>query len=87
MNKLFILLSIAGGIFSLPIANTVPAYSTTSVVTVVAAHIAVNNSVDNKKYDRKNCPVCKGKGWYISGDKITKVDCGYCEDKATQPNH
>jgi hypothetical protein len=32
-----------------------------------------------KKYPRKDCPVCKGKGWYISGDKISKVDCGYCE--------
>lgn len=32
-----------------------------------------------KKYNRKDCPVCDGKGWYISGDKISKVDCGYCE--------
>jgi hypothetical protein len=24
--------------------------------------------------------VCKGKGWYISGDGIKKVDCGYCEE-------
>jgi hypothetical protein len=33
-----------------------------------------------KKYPRKDCPVCKGKGWYISGDGIAKVDCGYCEE-------
>ena len=32
-----------------------------------------------KKYKRSECPVCKGKGWYISGDKIQRVDCGYCE--------
>ena len=32
-----------------------------------------------KKYKRAECPVCKGKGWYISGDKIQRVDCGYCE--------
>jgi len=32
-----------------------------------------------KRYKRKDCPVCKGKGWYISGDGIKKVDCGYCE--------
>ena len=32
-----------------------------------------------KKYKRSQCPVCKGKGWYISGDGIEKVNCGYCE--------
>jgi hypothetical protein len=38
-----------------------------------------------KKYKRSECPVCKGKGWYISGDKITEVPCGYCEpDKKTE---
>ena len=30
------------------------------------------------KYKRKDCPVCKGKGWYLSGDGLAKVDCGYC---------
>jgi len=39
---------------------------------------AIHNS-PTKKYKRKDCPVCKGKGWYISGDDIKKVDCGYCE--------
>ena len=34
----------------------------------------------DKKYPRKDCPVCKGKGWYISGDGIARVDCGYCEE-------
>lgn len=37
-----------------------------------------------KKYKRKDCPVCKGKGWYISGDDITKVPCGYCEEEKGQ---
>jgi hypothetical protein len=32
-----------------------------------------------KKYLRKNCPVCKGTGKYLSGDGIKMVDCGYCE--------
>jgi hypothetical protein len=32
-----------------------------------------------KKYPRKNCPVCKGTGKYLSGDGIKMVDCGYCE--------
>jgi hypothetical protein len=31
------------------------------------------------KYKRKDCPVCKGKGYYISGDGILKIDCTYCE--------
>ena len=43
------------------------------------------------KYKRKDCPVCKGKGWYISGDGIKKVECGYCEPDNSQvqtaPNH
>ena len=28
---------------------------------------------------RMDCPVCKGKGWYISGDGIEKIECQYCE--------
>ena len=32
-----------------------------------------------KKYKRKDCPVCKGTGKYLSGDGIKMVDCGYCE--------
>ena len=55
-------------------------YSTTSVVTLVGAKIAASQKdVPVKKYKRKDCPVCKGKGWYISGDGIAKVSCGYCE--------
>ena len=43
-------------------------YSTTSVVTLVGAKIsAEQKETVVKKYKRKDCPVCKGKGWYISG--------------------
>ena len=31
------------------------------------------------KYKRSKCPVCKGKGWYLSGDGIKHIECGYCE--------
>lgn len=60
---------------------------TTAAVTLVGGVIKTSHG-DNvqKKYKRKDCPVCKGQGWYISGDKITKVNCGYCEeDKKAQP--
>jgi hypothetical protein len=53
--------------------------STTGSVTIVGGIIKAQNTEFSKKYKRKDCPVCKGQGWYISGDKITKVDCGYCE--------
>lgn len=48
---------------------------------VVAGGIIKAKHVEpiQKKYKRSECPVCKGKGWYLSGDKIKKVDCGYCE--------
>jgi hypothetical protein len=45
----------------------------------VGGKIASSRVDINKKYKRKDCPVCKGKGWYISGDGIAKVSCGYCE--------
>jgi hypothetical protein len=53
--------------------------STTSAVTLVGGIIKAQHMEVTKKYNRKDCPVCKGKGWYISGDGIQKVDCGYCE--------
>lgn len=53
--------------------------STTAPVTLAGAIIKAKNVDSVKKYKRKDCPVCKGKGWYMSGDDITKVDCGYCE--------
>lgn len=53
--------------------------STKASVVLSGGIIAANKTVDTKKYKRKDCPVCKGKGWYISGDGISKVNCGYCE--------
>jgi hypothetical protein len=53
--------------------------STLASVVLSGAIIKATHSESIKKYPRKNCPVCKGKGWYISGDNIKKVDCGYCE--------
>ena len=54
--------------------------STTSAV-ILAGGIIKSTHIDvsDKKYKRKDCPVCKGTGYYISGDGIKKVDCGYCE--------
>lgn len=49
---------------------------------IKARHIAEET---DKKYPRDECPVCEGKGWYISGDKIEKVECGYCEPVKQEP--
>ncbi|NDB60576.1 hypothetical protein EB001_19330 [bacterium] len=57
---------------------------TTSVATLVGSIIKSHQSENAKKYNRKDCPVCKGKGWYISGDGIKKVECGYCEPPKQQ---
>lgn len=53
--------------------------------TIVAA-TAISGSVIKypqlnkvEKHKRKDCPVCKGKGWYLSGDGLAKIDCQYCE--------
>lgn len=53
--------------------------STTSAVTLAGAIIKTQQSNKEKKYPRKECPVCKGTGKYLSGDGIKMVDCGYCE--------
>lgn len=47
-----------------------------------ARHIAEDT---DEKYPRDECPVCEGKGWYISGDGIEKVECGYCEPVKQEP--
>ena len=76
MNKLFcVALTI-----TVAFAAT-PKYSTTSVVTLAGAVLkaAAGTDIVIKKPKRKDCPVCKGKGWYISGDGIKKIDCNYCE--------
>lgn len=60
--------------------------STTAAVVLAGGIVKAQTVVVDKKYKRKDCPICEGKGWYISGDKITKVDCGYCEpDQKTLP--
>lgn len=60
--------------------------SPTACVTLAGAIVKAQHADISKKYKRSECPVCKGKGWYISGDKIAKVDCGYCEpEKTHQP--
>lgn len=63
-------------------------YGSSTAPVIVAGAIVKAKHVEHidKKYKRSECPVCKGKGWYISGDKIKKVDCGYCEpDDETSP--
>jgi hypothetical protein len=56
--------------------------STLAPVNIAGGIIKAKHTDSVKKYKRKDCPVCKGKGWYISGDGIKKVDCGYCETDA-----
>ncbi len=75
MNKVFASLLIASVLYSAYGYNG----STTAVVTIVGGIIKSHQVENTKKYKRKDCPVCKGKGWYMSGDEIKKVDCGYCE--------
>lgn len=54
--------------------------SSTSAVTLVGGIIkSTHIELPDQKYKRKNCPVCKGSGKYLSGDGIKMVDCGYCE--------
>jgi hypothetical protein len=57
----------------------------TAAVTLVGGIIKAKHVDVVKKYKRKDCPVCKGKGKYLSGDGIKMVDCGYCEPDKTQP--
>jgi hypothetical protein len=61
--------------------------STKAAVVLAGGIIKAQNVVIDKKYKRKDCPICKGKGYYISGDGISKVNCGYCEpDSKTIPD-
>lgn len=51
-----------------------------AVVTTIGGIIRAQRTNEiEKKYPRKNCPICKGKGYYISGDGISKIECVYCE--------
>lgn len=76
MNKLFV------GLFCVSLLFTQSHYygSTTAPVTLAGGIIKAKHVQEvTQKYKRKDCPVCKGKGWYMSGDGILKIDCTYCE--------
>lgn len=75
MNKIML------GLLAISIFTSQSYYGSTLAPVVIAGGvIKAKHEADNlKKYKRKDCPVCKGKGWYISGDNIKKVECGYCE--------
>jgi len=54
--------------------------STLAPTVIAGAIIKASHEPDTfKKYARKDCPVCKGAGKYLSGDGINMSDCGYCE--------
>lgn len=53
--------------------------STTAPVVLSGAIIKSSHTDMVKKYKRSECPICKGKGWYVSGDGIAKIKCEYCE--------
>lgn len=74
MNKLILSLFLTTILFS---GNK---YNGSSTAPVVISGAIVKNigNEPSKKYPRKNCPVCKGTGKYLSGDGIKMVDCGYC---------
>lgn len=79
MNKLLAISLICSiGLFSTNLYQG----STLAPVILSGAIIKTSHIEHNKKYPRKSCPVCKGKGWYMSGDTIKRVDCGYCEPES-----
>lgn len=62
--------------------------STTAPVIIAGGIIKSKHSTEvDQKYKRKDCPVCKGKGWYMSGDGIKKIECNYCEPDNKDMNH
>jgi hypothetical protein len=74
MNKLVLPLLFIGLFFS-----SVKYNGGSSAPVILAGSIVKNiGNEPVKKYPRKNCPVCKGTGKYLSGDGIKMVDCGYC---------
>lgn len=75
MNKLPIILLAVAMMANIEIEKV----STLSGVCLTAGVMISQDNPVEEKYKRKDCPVCEGKGWYISGDDIQKVDCGYCE--------
>jgi len=76
MNKIFATLLISSVFLSADYGYN---GSTTAAVTLIGGIIKTKHMDKEKKYPRKQCPVCKGSGKYLSGDGIKMVDCGYCE--------
>ena len=75
MNKLFFIVLASSILFFQHYYG-----STTAAVTLAGGIIKAKHIQETSvKYKRKDCPVCKGKGWYMSGDGILKIDCTYCE--------
>jgi hypothetical protein len=74
MNKIILSILLASIIFS---SSKYDGGSTATVILAGSIVKNIGNEV-NKKYKRKECPVCKGSGKYLSGDGIKMVDCGYC---------
>lgn len=75
MNKILV------GLLAVGLLSSQSYYGSTLAPVIIAGGIIKAKHVDQdaKKYKRKDCPVCKGKGWYMSGDGIKRVECGYCE--------
>lgn len=80
MNKIICLL-LCGAV-----AYTSGPYEGSTMAPVILAGSIVKHSGTEiaKKYKRKDCPVCKGAGKYLSGDQLKWVDCGYCEPEPTE---
>lgn len=75
-------------LLTLSIAYAESKYSGDTLAPVILAGSVVKHKGTEiiKKYPRSKCPVCKGTGKYLSGDKISLVDCGYCEPEAKTPD-
>ena len=58
--------------------------STLAPIIVAGSVIKHEGAEIVKKYKRKDCPICKGTGKYLSGDGISMVDCGYCEPETKE---
>ena len=84
MNKIFLPLLLGSVLL---FGDSPYSGSTLAPVNLAGGIIKATHNSPTKKYKRKDCPVCKGKGWYISGDGIKKVDCGYCEPEETSLSH
>ena len=71
----FALMAVTLFSFSRPIKHET-IVAATAISGAVIKHPQLN---EVEKHKRKECPVCKGKGWYLSGDGLAKIDCQYCE--------